>query len=115
MHMMNKVFMDFLDKFMVVFIDAIIIYSKSEENHKDHLRAVLQRLRDHQLYAKFSKFEFWLKKVGFLGHVLSAEGIAVDPSKVKDVVDWLPPTTILQIWSFLGLAGYYRVSFCLLF
>ena len=83
MHMMNKVFMDFLDKFVVLFIDDIPIYSRSEEDHKDHLRAVLQRLR-----------EFWLKKVGFLGHMLSAEGIAVDPSKVKDVLDWLPPTTV---------------------
>ena len=108
MHMMNKVFMDFLDKFVVVFIDDILIYSKSEEEHKDHLRAVLQRLRNHQLYAKFSKCEFWLKQVGFLGHVLSAEGIAVDPSKVKDVLDWVPPTTVTQIRSFLGLAGYYR-------
>ena len=69
---------------------------------------MLQRLRDHQLYAKFSKCEFWLKQVGFLGHVLSTEGIAVDPSKVKDVLDWLPPTTVTQIRSFLGLAGYYR-------
>ena len=105
---MNKVFMDFLDKFVVVFIDDILIYSRSEEEHKEHLRAVLQRLREHQLYAKFSKCEFWLKQVGFLGHVLSAEGIAVDPSKVKDVLDWLPPATVSQIRSFLGLAGYYR-------
>ena len=107
-HMMNKVFMDFLDKFVVVFIDDILIYSKGEDKQKDHLRAVLQRLRDHKLYAKFSKCEFWLKQVGFLGHVLSAEGIAVDPSKVKDVLDWLPPMTVTQIQSFLGLAGYYR-------
>ena len=108
MHMMNKVFMDFLDKFVVVFVDDILIYSNGEEEHKDHLRAVLQWLRDHQLYTKFSKCEFWLKKVGFLGHLLSAEGIAVDPSKVKDVLDWVPPTTVTQIRSFLGLAGYYR-------
>ena len=100
--------MVFLDKFVVVFIDDILIYSKSEEEHKGHLRAVLQRLRDHQLYAKFSKCEFWLKQVGFLGHILSAEGIAVDPSKVKDVLDWLAPTTVSQIRRFLGLAGYYR-------
>ena len=94
--------------FVVVFIDDILIYSRSEEEHKEHLRAVLQQLREPQLYAKFSKCEFWLKQVGFLRHVLSAEGIAVDPSKVKDVLDWLPPTTVSQIQSFLGLAGYYR-------
>ena len=86
--------MDFLDKFLVVFIDDILIYSKGEEEHKDHLRVVLQRLRDHQLYAKFRKCELWLKQVGFLGHVLSVEGIAVDPSNVKDVLNWLPPTTV---------------------
>ena len=90
MHVMNKVFMDFLDKFVVVFIDDIISYSKSEEEHKDHLRAVLQRLRNHQLYAKFSKCEFWLRQVGFLGHVLTQEGIAVDPKKVKAVLGWKP-------------------------
>nr|XP_020154671.1 uncharacterized protein LOC109740038 [Aegilops tauschii subsp. strangulata] len=83
MHMMNKVFMDYLDNFVAVFIDDILIYTKGEEEHKGHLRAVLQRLRDHQLYAKFSKCEFWLKQVGFLGHVLSAEGIAVDPGFSK--------------------------------
>ena len=94
MHMMNKVFMYFLDKFVVVLIDDILIYSRSEEEHKEHLRVVLQRLCEHQLYAKFSKCEFWLKQVGLLGHVLSAEGIAVDPRKVKDVLDWLPPATV---------------------
>ena len=108
MHMMNKVFMEFLDKFVVVFIDDILIYSKSDEEHKEHLRAVLQRLRDHQLYAKFNKCELWLKQVRFLGHVLSAEGIAVDPSKVKDVLDWAAPTAVSEIRSFLGLAGYYH-------
>ena len=107
MHMMNKVFMDFLDKFVVVFIDDILIYSKSQDEQKEHLRAVLQRLRDHQLYAKFSKCEFWLQQVGFLGHILSAEGISVDPSKVKNVLDWSAPTIVSEIQSFLGLAGYY--------
>ena len=92
--MMNKVFMFLLDKFVVVFIDDILIYSKSKDEHKEHLRAVLQRLCDHQLYAKFSKCEFWLQQVGFLGHVLSAEGISVDPSKVKDVLDWSAPTIV---------------------
>ena len=82
MSMMNKVFMEFLDKFVVVFIDDILVYSKNEEEHKEHLRLVLEKLREHQLYAKFSKREFWLKELGFLGHVISGEGIAVDPSKV---------------------------------
>ena len=80
MNLMNKVFMEFLDKFVVVFIDDIIGYSKNEEEHKEHLRLVLEKLREHQLYAKFRKCEFWLKEVGFLGHVISGEGIAVDPS-----------------------------------
>ena len=80
--MMNKVFMEFLDKFVVVFIDDILVYSKNEEEHKEHLRLVLEKLREHQLYAKFSKCEFWLKEVRLFGHVISGEGIAVDPTKV---------------------------------
>ena len=86
-YLMNSVFMPELDKFVVVFIDDILIYSKSKEEHAEHLRIVLQRLRDHQLYAKFSKCAFWLEEVQFLGHVLSAEGIAVDPSKVEEVLN----------------------------
>jgi hypothetical protein len=82
MYLMNSVFMPELDKFVVVFIDDILIYSKSEEERAQHLRVILQRLRDHQLYTKFSKCAFWLKEVSFLGHIISAEGIAVDPSKV---------------------------------
>uniref|UniRef100_A0A8R7TTJ8 Reverse transcriptase domain-containing protein n=1 Tax=Triticum urartu TaxID=4572 RepID=A0A8R7TTJ8_TRIUA len=108
MSMMNKVFMEFLDKFVVVFIDDILVYSKKEEEHKEHLRLVLEKLREHQLYAKFSKCEFWLKEVGFLGHVISGEGIAVDPTKVQYVTEWLAPTSVGEIRSFLGLAGYYR-------
>jgi hypothetical protein len=108
MYLMNSVFMPELDKFVVVFIDDIMIYSKSEEEHVQHLRVILQRLRDHQLYAKFSKCAFWLKKVLFLGHVMSAEGIAVDPTKVKEVLDWKSPRSITQICSFLELTGYYR-------
>ena len=108
MNMMNKVFMEFLDKFIVVFIDDILVYSKNEEEHKEHLRLVLKKLREHQLYAKFSKFEFWLKEVGFLGHVISGEGIAVDPTKVVSVTKWVAPTLVGEIRSFLGLAGYYR-------
>ena len=108
MYLMNSVFMPELDKFVVVFIDDILIYSKNEEEHAHHLRIVLQRLREHQLYAKLSKCDFWLKEVPFLGHVISAEGISVDPSKVQDVLDWEAPTSINEIRSFLGLAGYYR-------
>ena len=106
MSMMNKVFMEYLDKFVVVFIDDIMLYSKNEEEHKEHLRLVLEKLREHQLYAKFSKCEFWLKEVGFLGHVISGEGIAVDPSKVQLVTKWLAPTSVSEIRSFLGLEGY---------
>ena len=87
MYLMNSVFMPELDKFVVIFINDILIYSKSKEEHAEHLRIVLQRLRDHQLYAKFSKCAFWLEEVQFLGHVLSAEGIAVDPSKVEEVLN----------------------------
>jgi len=108
MSMMNKVFMEFLDKFVVVFIDDILVYSKNEEEHEEHLRLVLEKLREHQLYAKFSKCEFWLKEVGFLGHVVSGEGIDVDPSKVEEVTEWMAPTSVGEIHSFLGLAGYYR-------
>ena len=87
MYMMNSVFMKELDKFVVVFIDDILVYSKSEKEHEEHLRLVLSRLREHKLYAKFSKCEFWLREVAFLGHILSAKGVAVDPSKVEDVLN----------------------------
>jgi hypothetical protein len=97
-----------LDKFVIVFIDDILVYSKNKEKHAEHLRIVLSRLREHQLYAKFSKCEFWLNEVPFLGHVLSAEGVTVDPSKVRDILYWKPPTTVHQVRSFLGMAGYYR-------
>jgi hypothetical protein len=108
MYLMNSVFMSELDKFIVVFIDDILIYSKSTEDHEEHLRVVLQWLRDHQLYAKFSKCEFWINEVPFLGHMISSEGIVVDPSKVRDILDWEPPKSIQQVRSFLGLPGYYR-------
>jgi hypothetical protein len=100
--------MNELDKFIVVFIDYILIYSKSKAEHAKHLRIVLQQLRDHKLYAKFSKCEFWLGSVKFLGHTISKDGISVDPSKVQEVMDWKPPKSVHQIRSFLGLAGYYR-------
>jgi hypothetical protein len=108
MYLMNSIFMDELDKFVMVFIDDIFIFSKSKKDHEEHLHTVLQRLRDHQLYVKFSKCEFWLTEVQFLGHVVSSEGISVDPSKVWEVLDWKPPRTVHQVRSFLGLAGYYR-------
>jgi hypothetical protein len=108
MHMMNSVFISELNKFVVVFIDDIPIYSKSEEEHEQHLQIILQRLHDHQLYTKFSECAFWLKEDPFLGHVISAEGITVDPSKVQEVLDWKSPRSVTQIRSFFGLAGYYR-------
>jgi hypothetical protein len=108
MYLMNSVFMPELDKFVMVFIDDILIYSRSMEEHEEHLRIVLQCLCDHQLYVKFSKCEFWIKEVPFLGHVVSPEGIAVDPSKVKEVLEGKPPITVSEVRSFLGLAGYYR-------
>jgi hypothetical protein len=108
MYLMNSVFMPELNKFIVVFIDDILIYSKTKEDHANHIRVVLQRLRDHRLYAKFSKCEFWLDSVKFLGHTISSEGISVHPTKVQEVMDWKPPTSVHQIRSFLGLAGYYR-------
>jgi hypothetical protein len=91
MYLMNKVFMKYLDKFIVVFIDDILIFSKTEEEHEKHLRMVLEKLRSNQLYAKFSKCEFWLTEVAFLRHVISTGGISVDPSKVQDVLNWMPP------------------------
>ncbi|WVZ70515.1 hypothetical protein U9M48_019176 [Paspalum notatum var. saurae] len=108
MYMMNSVFMNELNKFVVVFIDDIPIYSKNEKEHEEHLRIVLTRLREHKLYAKFSKCAFWLKEVSFLGHILSEKGVEVDPSKVEDVLNWKQPETVIEIRSFLGLAGYYR-------
>jgi hypothetical protein len=107
-YLMNSTFMPKLDKFVVVFIDDILIYSKNEEEHARHLRIVLTRLREHQLYAKFSKCTFLLEEIHFLGHVLSAKGIVVDPSKVKDILEWESPTTVHQVRSFLGLASYYH-------
>jgi hypothetical protein len=91
MYLMNKVFMEYLDKFVVVFIDDILIFSKNEGNHDEHLRVVLQKLRENQLYAKLTKCEFWLKEVSFLGHIISEGGISVDPSKVKYVLSWKTP------------------------
>ncbi|WVZ63991.1 LOW QUALITY PROTEIN: hypothetical protein U9M48_013577, partial [Paspalum notatum var. saurae] len=106
MYMMNSVFMNELDKFVVVFIDDILIYSKNEEEHEEHLQIVLTQLREHKLYGKFSKCAFWLKEL--LGSHFIREGVAVDPSKVECVLNWKQPKTVTEIRSFLGLAGYYH-------
>ena len=108
MNLMNRVFEEFLDKFVIVFIDDILIYSKTNEEHGQHLELALRKLKDKQLYAKFSKCEFWLDKVVFLSHVVSNKGIMVDPAKIEAVKGWNQPKTITEIRSFLGLAGYYR-------
>ena len=108
MDLMHRIFREYLDKFVIVFIDDILVYSKDEEEHKEHLGIVLQTLRDHQLFAKFSKCDFWHREENFLGHVVTAEGIAVDPAKVEAVVNWQRPKCAFDIRSFLGLAGYYR-------
>ena len=108
MDMMSGIFRPFLNKFVVVFVDDILIYSASEAEHAEHLRIALQLLRDHKLYAKLSKCEFWLPEVKFLGHVVSREGIAVDDEKIAAMKDWRTPKTVFDIRSFLGLAGYYR-------
>ncbi|KAL4308140.1 hypothetical protein GQ457_01G026660 [Hibiscus cannabinus] len=108
MDLMNRVFHKYLDRFVVVFIDDILVYSRTEEDHDRHLRLVLQALLENQLYAKLSKCEFWIREVVFLGHVVSFEGIRVDPKKVEAIVNWKQPTSVTEIRSFLGLAGYYR-------
>jgi hypothetical protein len=108
MYLMNSVLMPELDKFVVVFIDDILVYSKNEEEHAGHLHVVLQHLREHYLYAKLSKCDFWLKEIKFLGHTISQAGITIDPDKVQEVMNWKPPMTVRQIRSFLGLAGYYQ-------
>jgi hypothetical protein len=107
LYLMNKVFMEHLDKFVMVFIDDILVYSRSEEEYEEHPHLVLQKLRDHRLYAKLSKCEFWLKQVAFLGRIILKGGISVDPSKIQDVLSWNAPTSVSDIQSFLGLAGYY--------
>ena len=108
MDLMHRVFQPYLDQFVLVFVDDILIYSQSEWEHEDHLRIVLQLLRDHQLYAKFKKCEFWLIQVRFLGHVVSASSVSVDPEKVEAVMSWERPKSVFEISSFLGLARYYR-------
>nr|GFC52211.1 putative reverse transcriptase domain-containing protein [Tanacetum cinerariifolium] len=108
MDLMNRVFYEFLDKFVIVFIDDIMVFSKSKEEDEDHLRTVLQILRQEKLYAKFSKCEFWLSSVAMLGYIVSAEGITMDPAKVEAITKWPRPTYVTEVRSFLGLAGYYH-------
>ena len=108
MDLMNRVCKPYLDKFVIVFIDDILIYSKSKEEHEEHLRLILELLKQEKLYAKFSKCEFWIPKVQFLGHVIDSEGVHVDPAKIESIKDWAAPTTPTEVRQFLGLAGYYR-------
>ena len=108
MDLMHRAFQPYLDQFVVVFIDEILIYSKSKEEHEGHFKIVIQALRDHQLYAKFSKCEFWLTEVRFLGHVALASSVSVDLAKVEVVMNWKIPKSVFEIRSFLGLAGYYK-------
>ena len=108
MDLMNRVFRPYVDQFVVVSIDDILVYSKDRENHDTHLRVVLETLRKERLYAKLSKCEFWLREVSFLGHLVSEEGIREDPRKIEVIIEWKPPRNVTEVRSFLGLAGYYR-------
>jgi hypothetical protein len=107
MCLMNGIFRNYLDKFVIVFLDDILIYSKSKEDHEHHLRLVLQVLREHQLYAKLSKCSFYQKKINYLGHITSEQGITIDPKKIKSIRGWTTPRNVSDIRSFMGLASYY--------
>ena len=108
MDLMNRVFRPYVDQFVVVFINDILVYSKDAQEHEQHLRIVLETLREDRLYAKLSKCDFWLKEVSFLGRIVSAEGIRMEPIKIKAIVNWKPPRIVTEVRSFLGLTGYYR-------
>ena len=108
MDLMNRMFRDYLDSFVIVFIDDILVYSKSKREHEEHLRLVLQRLRDKKLYAKFDKCKFWLEEVAFLGHIVNKDGLSVDPEKIAAITEWQRPRNVTEVRSFLRLAGYYR-------
>ena len=110
MDLMNRVFRPYVDQLVVVFIDDILVYSKDAQEHEQYLKIVLQTVREKKLYAKLSKCDFWLKEVSFLGHIVSAEGVRVDPTKIEAVVNWKPPRNVTEVRSFLGLVGYYRIS-----
>src|ERR1041385_833797 len=104
--LMNYIFMEYLDKFVVVYLDDILVYSKNDEEHDEQLRLVLEKLREHKLCAKYSKCEFWLPEVTYLGHVISKDGIAVNPERIQAILGWTPPRTVKQARSFLSLASY---------
>ncbi|GKE27314.1 putative reverse transcriptase domain-containing protein [Tanacetum coccineum] len=106
--LMNRVCKPYLDKFVIVFIDDILIYSRHEKEHEEHLKTILELLKKEELYAKFSKCEFWINTVKFLGHVIDSSGIHMDPAKIEAVKNWASPTTLSEIHQFLGLARYYR-------
>ena len=108
MCLMNNVMHKYLDKFMVVFIDNILIYSKSKEEHIEHFKIVLQELREHQLYAKFSKCDFFKDKIQYLGHLVTKEWILVDPEKIKEIEEWPVPKDLIDVRSFMGITGYYQ-------
>ncbi|GKG12865.1 putative reverse transcriptase domain-containing protein [Tanacetum coccineum] len=108
MDLINRVCKPYLDNVVIVFIDDILIYSKNKKKHEEHLKLILTLLKMEELYAKFSKYEFWLSKVQFLGHVIDCEGIHADPAKIESIKDWASPKTPTEIRQFLGLAGYYR-------
>ncbi|GJV03674.1 putative reverse transcriptase domain-containing protein [Tanacetum coccineum] len=107
MDLMNRVCKPYLDKLVIVFIDDILIYLEDKKEHKEYLRAILELFKKEKLYAKFSKCEFWISKVQFLGHVIDSRGIHVDPAKIESIKDWASPKTPMEIYQFLGLAGYY--------
>ena len=108
MDLMHRVFKPYLDQFVVVFIDNILVYFKTLEDHENHLKIVLQTLREYQLHAKFNKCEFWLKEITFLCHIISKNGIKVDPTKVEAISKWKQLKNPIEVRNFLGLAGYYR-------
>ncbi|GKE95370.1 putative reverse transcriptase domain-containing protein [Tanacetum coccineum] len=108
MDLMNQVCKPYLDKFVIVFIDDIVVYSKDKEEHGRHLKVILELLKKEQLYAKFSKCDFWLDSVQFLSHVIDRSGVHVDPAKTKAIRNWAAPMTPTEVRQFLGLAGYYR-------
>jgi len=108
MCMMNNIFRKYLDKFVLVFIDDILVYSKNKHEHEEHLHIVIRVLREHQIYAKFSKCDFYKPQIQYLGHIISEEGIVVDLENIRAIKDWPTPTSVTDIRSFLGLAGCYQ-------